>query len=186
SMNPQVNPFRQNITFYTLGDAYFKQGKYTQAEQLLLEGLNRAKSMDHKLVLREIYLILGKLYGTTKQYTKAYTYLRLYININNNIAGEEITQNVNQLEVKYRTAQKDKDIAEKKLLLAQQERNIEEKNTWITTISSGIALLVLLLILLYRSYRHKKRDQAHQIAFLRQQQELLQKEQEIGQLKAMM
>ncbi len=186
SMNPQVDPFHQNITFYTLGDAYFKQGKYKQAEQLLLEGLNRAQALKHTLVLREIYLILGKLYGTTHQYNKAYTYLRLYVDINNSIAGEEVTHNVNQLEVRYRTAQKDKEIAEKKLLLAQQERRIEQKNIWIAAIASGIVLLITLLVALYRSYQHKKRSQANRIQLLQQQQELLRKEQEIGQLKAMM
>ncbi len=186
SMNALVDGYQQNIAFYTLGEAYFKQGAYKQAEYLLLEGLKRAREINQSLIIRELYLTLGKLYGALGQYEQAFRHLTSYIQINNSIAGENVVQHVNQLEVKYRTAQKDKEIAEKKLLLALQEKNIEQKNKWIAAISSGIVLLTLLLILLYRGYQHKKRSQAHQIEFLRQQRELLHKEQEIGQLKAMM
>lgn len=65
---------------------------------------------------------------------------------------------MNQLEIQYRTAEKDKKLALQALSLAKQQKALSERNTLIAIIIAGVLLAGLLL--LWR-YRHSKRQQQH-------------------------
>lgn len=87
--------------------------------------------------------------------------------------------NIHHLNIQYRSAQKDKQIAEQNLSIERNKAAIERKNIWIFVSLAGILALVVILMLSLRSYRHKQN--------LHQQQLLtLQKQYEVDTLKAKM
>jgi two-component system NarL family sensor kinase len=89
-----------------------------------------------------------------------------------------VKDNVNLMNIRYRTAERERDIALKELQITRQEQRLDRKNIWITGSVTGILALGAILIGVYRNHRQTKRFQASRI-------QMLQQEQEIATLKAM-
>jgi signal transduction histidine kinase len=144
--------------------------------------LHTAEQLNIARDLVESHQLLAGLYDKTNNHKKAFDHQYLYTVLKDSIEGQETKQNINQLEIKYQTAQKDKELVKKELQISKQKAQIKQRNLWIVGISSGALLLAAIVTLLYTLYRsswHQKRFQEEKFRNLEQ-------EQEIGQLRAMM
>lgn len=160
-------------TIHILGQLHYGTGNYKTAERLLLEALEQGRKTHFIAVLPEIYETLSQLYTVTKRYPEALTYYKKYVAARDSLTRKEVTGNIHQLEVRYRTAQKDKEIIQKEFQIALQNNRLKEKNTWIISSTAGALLLAVLLIGAYRNNRHRQRLQAEKIRNLEQQQEIV-------------
>ncbi len=102
----------------------------------------------------------------------AYVYQKAYSDLKDSTLDAEKIRTINQLEVKYRTAEQEKKITGNQLLITRQEKALLQKNIWIWGISIGSLLLAALLIVLYRNNRHKQKLQEVAIAHMKQQQQM--------------
>ncbi len=132
--------------------------------------------MPHITIKAHFYL--NRVYLSLHQTDLAYQHLSAYIRIKDSVTGSSVLNNLQQLDIKYCTAQKEKELAEQQLVINRQSEDIVRKNAWLAVILSGCILLVAAAMILYRSYRHKQRRQAAQI-------HTMQQEQEISNLKSM-
>lgn len=165
-----------------LGETYYRLNNYPEAKRCLESALAMAKQVHSSRDIFEIHLRLATLFGKMGDHTAAYTHEVQYAAYKDSFNSINISKEINQLEVKYRTAQKDKEISENALTIAHQQENIQRKNKWIWITSSAIFLLFaicLFLLLLYRNNRHIQQMQGKQLQILKQ-------EQEINLLKAVM
>jgi signal transduction histidine kinase/predicted small secreted protein len=177
-----IDPNYQNTNVALMGKLYLSMGNYKLAEQYLQRSLHTAEQLNIARDLTEGHRVLSELYAQTGNFRKAYDHQFTYTQIKDSIEGISSKQNINQLEVKYRTAQKDKELVEKKLQISRQGAQIKQKNIWIIGISSGALLLAAIAALLYSLYR----SSWHQKRFQEEKFRTLEQEQEIGQLRAMM
>ncbi|HVW99310.1 MAG TPA: histidine kinase, partial [Candidatus Babeliaceae bacterium] len=176
----------------SFGEAYYHLHKYKLAEHYFLLTLKNARQVNFNEGVENAYDFLAKVYNQTRQYRNALVYTQLLMALKDSMASQNSTQNINQLELKYRTAEKDKQIVENKLkisqnelLISQQENNLKRKNQWLWGTSAGVIALVALLIGLYRYNRHNQKMQSKQIQILQQEQEIDKQEKEIGKLNAL-
>jgi signal transduction histidine kinase len=176
--NNRVTVDYRTHTSVMIANAYLLMGQHKAAESLLLTALNNSQGARGS-TLQAIHELLSNLYIRTGEYRKALKHKDEYIKLKDSAARQKSSWNLNQLEIKYRTAQKDKEITQKQLLIMQQKRNLEIKNIWIAGITTGAISLFLVLVIVYRTYKHRQAIQENKIR-------ILQQEQEIGQLKAMM
>ncbi len=174
-MQETTNPYTKAPILISLAQAYFRQQHYKQAEDFL----NKALRLNIPKYTLEAHRQLSALYGKTGDYRQAWLHESFYSRLHDSLMDAEKTKGINQLETRYRTAQKDKEITAKQLLIAQQQIYLGRKNTWIWITSLSILLLGITIILLYRNNRHKQYLQEEKIRVLMQ-------EQEIKLLKAMM
>ncbi|MFA6059058.1 MAG: sensor histidine kinase [Taibaiella sp.] len=177
-----IDPNYQNTNISLLGKVYLSLGNYTLAENYLLQSLRTAEQLNIARDLVESHQLLAGLYDKINDHKKAFDHQYLYTVLKDSIEGQETKQNINQLEIKYQTAQKDKELVKKELQISKQKTQIKQRNLWIVGISSGALLLAAIVTLLYTLYRsswHQKRFQDEKFRNLEQ-------EQEIGQLRAMM
>ena len=163
---------------YNLGNVWYQTGKYKEAQNILESNLKEIRAHNAKDKYITCYTILADVYKATGQYKKAVECMDTLAALKDSLTGVEKTKAISQLELKYKTAEQDKQIAQNQLLIARQNSNIIRKNIWIGAVSGGIALLGLLLLVIYRNARHRQRLQAEQI-------KTLQKESTIGNLKSM-
>src|SRR5690606_5527056 len=91
------------------------------------------------------------------RYPQALEYARHYNALKDSLLNKEKLDAVNRLEIKYRTARKDKELAEKQLLILSQAQKLERKNIWIGSSIAGGAVLGILLFFYYRNTRHRQR-----------------------------
>jgi len=180
-----VNPVNHVFSQLILGKAYYRTGDYKNAGRVLAGAAEQAKQMGLEDETAEAHKTLAQLYASAGRYKESLHQRELYDQLKDKMENLKIVQNINQLETRFRTAQKDKDIIRKQLHINQQERHLERKNMLIAGSVAGITILTVLLASLYRSSRHKQRLHINQIKLLQQEQQLRQREQEMAELKAL-
>ncbi len=137
----------------------------------------RAIELAHKTELRERTLamqhyVVAEILFKLKEDSAAYVYLNKYVQINEHVNNIERNRAVDRLEMKSKLLEKDKVIALKELEVARQNVYIKKRDNWVIIAVSGIVMLAGVLFGLF--YRTRKRIQ------------LLEKEDEIRRLKAVM
>jgi len=151
---------------YILGDALLHMHRYKEAEDLLLSALNETKSVNTRYNYISCYTKLIKVYKASGQYQKAMDFMDSVAVLKESMMSEENAKAISQMEVKYKNAEKDKKLAQSRLLISKQKNRLSQKNMLIASIICGIGLLVVLFWLRYRSARNKERLQAEQIKAL--------------------
>src|SRR5690606_6026329 len=148
--------YKETNALYMIGVAYIYTEDYSLAEQYLKQALEKAQAYGIPEFVNATHAQLSDLYHQTKDFRQAFLHHQAYVKLKDSITGKENAAAVNQLEVKYRTAQKDKELAEKQLLIKNQERELTKKNVWIGGIALGSLTVLALLIGVYQKYRHRQ------------------------------
>ncbi len=164
---------------YSLGEVWLQTGKYKDAEEMLTFALKEATDHNIKDIYIDCYTKLESVYRATGQYTKALNCMDSILALKERLTGTENAKAINQMEIKYQTAEKDRELARNELLIAQQKSNLIKKNIWISVIAGSVFIVILIFIIGYRNVRHKQYLQAEQIRSLTQ-------ENRISVLKALM
>ncbi len=139
------------------GDAYLLKGDYKKAEQAFMTALDEIDSVHNKTDLLYTLHKLSNIFEKTNQYRKAY-----YAHLNSHNIVEEVKSNekllkIQELEARYSTSEKDKEIARKNLRLSQSQKSIAQKNLLIISISACAVILLLLSIGIYLAYRRRQK-----------------------------
>ena len=154
---------------YSLGDALCHTGKYKEAQAILENALQETKAHNSKDSYITSYTKLIEVYKATGQYKKASDYMDTLAVFKDSLTNSEKAKAIYQMEAKYTTAEKDKQLAQNQLLIAQQKNKIINKNIWIASIAGSILLLFVILVAIYRTGAHKQKLQAEQIKSLQQE-----------------
>ncbi len=138
-----------------LGYVHFIRGEFEKAIQFNQQSLKFTEGQDLKLGRLNNYTALAVLYDTIGKGHLAYQYHRKYAALKDSMLNEKRLKDINELEIQYRSAEKDKELARKELLIARQQNKIQQQYLWIAG-GIGSALLSIIIVggLLYRR-KHK-------------------------------
>lgn len=154
-LNDPMTPLMGEIIGgYSLGDALYRNRKYKEAEEVLLAALAKAEKTGLTKNKQNGHAVLMNLYKDQGRYQEAYQQQSEYLSLSDSIINLEKIRAVNEIEVKYQVARKDKELMQNKLMIAQQSKKIYRNKIVIISISLGIVLLVAGGIIFYR-YRKK-------------------------------
>jgi signal transduction histidine kinase len=172
-------PFLEIEVSYSLGEVWTRQKKFKDAEHILLSSIEKARSLKLKDYVIKGTTKLFELYVASGQYKKAIVCQDTIAVLKDSLLSAEKARAINLMEIKYKTSEKDGEIAANRLLIEQQKNKLARRNTWTIGTVSGILILMLILGWLYRRSRHKQ-------YILTQQVKSLQQENKIEVLKAML
>lgn len=139
-------------SFWYIGRTYTKLREYAKALDNLRQGLNISKEIKDNDKTRLIYLDLSGLYAATGNYKNAYESHTRYSELNDTIYNEKSSRQVAEMQTRYETLKKEKEIAlltknnEIQNLTLGKERNA--RNALIL----GLVLVSTFLGLLFRKY----------------------------------
>jgi len=139
--------------------------KYKEAETYLLAGIEDAKAINYYGILDDGYKYLSDIYAVTGRHQLAYEYFQKYKDASDSIINLDSKKYLTELEKKYETEKKDKQI------ILQQSQLQTRKIINYVLIGSASALLIISL-LSYRNYSQKQKLQQQRIADLETQQQL--------------
>ena len=161
-----------------IGELYIEGKEFIKAEHIFnscLEKAHKAKSASSEQLVYEDFI---KLYVAKNDYKNAYLYKEKYGVIKDSIFNIDKSNKIEELETKYQTGQKEKQIElmEKDKLVG----DLMQKKMLVTiySISIGILLLIGLIIFVFRAYKIKKQ------AFIKineQKNEIINKNAELNQ-----
>ncbi|MCE3297060.1 MAG: hypothetical protein K0R65_2774 [Crocinitomicaceae bacterium] len=160
-----------------LAVVYYEKQNYPEANRYALEAVKINEQYQVYNNLSQQYKLLSDIHSKLGKHASAYTYLKKYVHLNDSLSGIEEKKHVARLEKEYKTAEKDRQIAENKLQIELNEKSIRQKNSWLLA-SLGIVVF-LVLCLLFAFYLAKQRKKMHRQKLLD-----LEKDRELRELKA--
>jgi len=139
-----------------MGSILTSDKQYSQAEIKYLAGLKLADTLASCLSEKaKLYDGLSQLYELTGDYKKSMEMARLTVKLNDSIYTDNMNKRFSEMETKYQSAKKDKQIQE-------QQFELTKKQYWLYG-SAGFALLILLLgYSFYRRYKLKQEKKLQQ------------------------
>lgn len=130
--------------YLNLAVIYYETQKTAEAARCLATAEEFAREVDYKSGLRDIYKVFAKVYEANKQYETALLYQRKYSGLSDSLLSEENSIRVNELDARYQSAQKERELESKQLEIEKQQET-ERQNTWYLYIALGGIFLLLVL-----------------------------------------
>ncbi len=188
TLKDNVAPYYTNQADLLLGKYYLNSGKYPQAEETLLRAMSIAESQNYAVRIPMLHDLLSDLYKATGRPEMALKHKEEYFAHKDSLESRQTSWKVNQMEVKYRTLEKDKQITENRLYIKDQKNKFRQQHLLLQVGIVGICFFSFFIFVIYRINLKKKEKQ---LSLLQNEQSLLQQKeisliqaQEILQLKA--
>lgn len=171
------NPFYILHASSNLGLYLVEANRADTAVAILNSVIAMANELGQKQLVSTARLYLSEAYAKTDRFPEAYEQVRLHMEGIKELRNESSDALISELETKYRTAQKDREIAELDLSLALGEAKTARQQTWLIVAAAASMVLILLVVALYKNSKNKER--LHKERMLRAEQEAA-----VDQLKA--
>jgi two-component system NarL family sensor kinase len=152
---PAMEPEYQMGYYVEYGKACYHTGSYHAA----IDNFNRGMQMADRIGIRnniEPVYYLAKAHMALGNSDTANKHLDNYIRLKDSFQNMEIQKSINEYEVKFRTAEKDNELLNKKLIILHQSNQINSKNIVILFSALGL-LIILILFFSYYKYTRQKR-----------------------------
>lgn len=153
------------IPGYNLGRAYYELKQYALAEKYLNRSLEQATKTGYENGSINAHETLGKIYEETGRYKKAIEQFRICETQNDTLLDKDRVKEISELEIKYRTAQKDRQLALKDRDILKAAADNRKKNMLLLLVSLAVIILGISLAILRYFQRNRIRS-------IKQQQEL--------------
>lgn len=166
------SPDYELYIYWGLANSHQKLGNYHTASAHVERSIALAKELGVLDELRKIYPLASEINEKMKRLDVALEYRKKYEILNDSLLNAGTQQTIHTLETEYRTAEKEKDLAEQKLIIATKEADIQKKDKLIfLSVSIAVVLLSSTLIILLL-YRERQRSNQQRLRLMEKQTEL--------------
>lgn len=159
------------VASHGVANAHFRMKNYTSAEKFI----NRSLQIIHAVPginQAQIYKLAADVKAKLGSYKQGYELLEKYVLLNDSLTGMETRKNVAELERKYQSELKTKELLEQRLRIREHKEAIRRKNTLLILLSIAIALASAAALIYYRFYQQRKKLHARELKSIEQQREL--------------
>lgn len=160
-----IKQFKDDNNLYELVNSKIGYGKnlmsienFREADRQLSEALKIAIENDFKEWEYRSYKYLSESRASLNDYKSAWNYHKLYTIRKDSVFESDKTKMVFELETKYETEKKEKEILSQRASLAENELNLSKKNNYIIFLVGLAVVLILLGYLFYSNQRAKNRQ----------------------------
>lgn len=147
------NLYGEMISTLNLGESYRGDRQFTNSEIQIDKALVLANKMNFQEGIEAVYNTQTLLYEDSGQFEKAFRTHKKYTKLRDSLKSVEVKNNLNELEIKFETEKKERDLAVTRANLAESELKSKKKNT---LIYGALGLSLILGILGYLVYNQQK------------------------------
>ncbi len=165
--NENNNKYGLAATYNAVGELYISLGDMKNALINLEKCEDIAREIEANILIKEVLLDLATVYYNLGNYKKSSNYYSNYVIMNDSLLNESVRNQISDLETKYQTEKKEQqiklqnteilaneqEIAKEK---AESDKRAAQRNIFIV----GFGLILVLVIVVFRSYRQKKKANA--------------------------
>lgn len=141
-----------------LGYVFKQQGKTFEAINYFNKSLEIAHEIGKKNLTMLSYLNLSRLYANINNFEKAYEYHKAYAAVNDSILDEKSRKQLAEIQTKYETEKKEKEIAVLKSDQILKEKELKENKAQLQFqmfVIIGLIIVVFFVVILIRMYKQK-------------------------------
>lgn len=144
---------------YQIGRVYYKLEDYDSAEMILNSAYVNAVQWNRLELQKKVIHMLKGLYASRGNYKNAYSLMTQYVDVSNQITTKQNKKIVKELEVKYQTLQKEKEILSLKEEQLIKESELKRQRTIKKAFLIGFLVVLLPVIALLFVYFQKLKTQ---------------------------
>ena len=151
------NSFTNIITLnMNIGITYLKMEEYDKALSFLYKGLKMAKENKYKEQEMKILYNLSEVYKATNDYKTSLDYFEKYYAINDSLFDKEKHKQISELNIKYKTIKKDKEISllNKDKIIQEERYKMQKKLMILLSIIILIIIIFASIILLFNKRQY--------------------------------
>jgi tetratricopeptide (TPR) repeat protein len=152
----QLPPGHEVYLTMGMSAIYKDMGNFQKADSYFERALVLAREELAKPQLIELYLSGAEIKEGLGAYRDALSLRKQYELLSDSLRNQETQAAIQELEVKYQTAEKEKALAERDLMISEQVSELERKNKWII-LSAALAILLIVLAVFNRRITLQKR-----------------------------
>lgn len=147
-----------------LGDLYLSEGNFTKSEAYMRQGLYLAKKTNANELEMNSYKSLLSLFAFKKNTDSILNYQKLHIAAKDSILNTRITKEIAEIQEKYDTAEREKEIFQQKEQLLKNKLQIKNRNLYMTILGFIVLFLGLIAYGMYKRQIHKRREFKNKLA----------------------
>lgn len=145
------------ISLFSMGSNYCTRKDFKKGFEYYDKALQIGKEIGSKDLLKRGYETIAIAYQSLGNFEKAYEYQGLLMNMNDSIFNLESSKQMNELQTKYESEKKEKEIA----LLTKdgeiRELQLNKNKLWMVVMLTAILIVLLLSALLFNRYKLKQK-----------------------------
>ena len=147
-----------SLVLVNLGLCYMDEGNFKKSEEMLKRGLAYSKESHSLSQLKHAYQGLARLENHKGNYKESEEYFDLYVSYTDSIYNENSNALLSEMQVKYETAEKEKQIAKQEVSIANEKLRVKSRNN--ALVGLAIALLTLLVVgrYVYKQQKFKEKQ----------------------------
>ncbi|MBI5219286.1 MAG: SpoIIE family protein phosphatase [Bacteroidia bacterium] len=149
---------KEVLSLNNLTSFYIKKGNFFKALQYAEDFLEIANELSSKSHKANALSKFSDIYSKLGNYKKAHEYLLQYITVNDSMFNENITHQIAEMQTKYETEKKEKEIEIKNLQIREEQTQVSKQKTQKYAFIGGFAMMLILAVVVFKSYRQKKKD----------------------------
>lgn len=160
------------INLSLTGDVYHGMKQYKTAIGYYNQALELATTHQNLQLIQSLQQNLSATWLALGDFKQAFWH-RIYLEgLNDSLMSQSILQNINDLNLKYKTAEKDKELARQDLTIVSQQKRIATRNFTVALSLGMMSVILLLAFIRYRIYRQHQKSQEHRIALLEREKHI--------------
>lgn len=153
----QKDKYSLSLSLFSVGANYCNRGKPQEGFVYLQRAMDIAQSIGTKDLIKRGYEDFAQYYSKMGNFQKAYEYQKLLTEIKDSILNSENSKQMNEMQTKYETEKKQKEI---ELLTKDSEiqaLQLNRNKLWMFVLIAAVLLVLSLAALLYNRYKLKQR-----------------------------
>ncbi|WP_136479897.1 tetratricopeptide repeat protein [Cognatitamlana onchidii] len=156
-------------THTELGVVYSKLNNIKLSNIHFKKALKIAEDLKSLTLLSDVYLAKSKAYESQQNFKSALLNFEKHTQFRDSILHNEKLKNIEEIETKYQTEKKDKEIATQQLELKEKESEIQKKKAQNNYMLGGIIFLVVSTILLVFLLKQRQRRKNQELLTLKRE-----------------
>ncbi|APG65519.1 hypothetical protein LPB136_09175 [Tenacibaculum todarodis] len=151
-------PYELAFLYNAYSNLNYKQKKYADAIKIGEKGLEFAKEVNALEFISNSSKNLAKSYAKVQKFKKANEYLTLHLKLKDSLFKKEKIKDIAELQFKYETSKKEKEIAIQKEQLLEKELSIKNRTLYAVLLGSALLILAIISIGFYKKHQFKRKQ----------------------------
>ncbi|MFD1772226.1 tetratricopeptide repeat protein [Sphingobacterium suaedae] len=142
AITPKSMPGNEVYTLSGISQVFKEMGNPQEAKLYFKKAFKLAETELAKPQLIDMFLAGAAIEEALGNYKEALTLHRRHVLLKDSLRNQEIQKTIQELEVKYETAQHRNSIAERDLKILEQAAELDRKNKWLVIYISTVVILI--------------------------------------------
>jgi len=151
------NKFGLAESYSVIAGFHFAEGSNNLSIEFYNKALEIFKEIDNLYYQQYCYGKLSEIYEKDKDYKKSLEYHKIYLKLRDSLYSVESNAKINELEIRFQTEKKDKDLALQRVEISNKELKVKRRTFLLITTALVVLFLIIISAVIINKQRFKQK-----------------------------